>query len=154
MPVGTKHLLSTDGLFLYERSSHSWRFFSSFKIDIDFPSYFGVNHGIETGGMQCSDCVSVSGLQNGRDSCHIGWEILTLSPCFCILSILPHFTPKITGKMVEFSDGVFWTWCPDELSISCSKSDVHPSNGLATAHDCYTLTDLLTTRRQQKQNIS
>jgi hypothetical protein len=46
--------------------------FIQFQNDIDFPSCFVVNDGIEHGGMQCSDCVSMSGLQYGRDSCHIG----------------------------------------------------------------------------------
>jgi hypothetical protein len=59
MSVGTKHVLSADHLFLYEMSSRSSAFLYSFKIYIDFPSCFGVNHGIETGGMQCSDCVSM-----------------------------------------------------------------------------------------------
>jgi hypothetical protein len=71
IPAGTKHVLSADGLFVYERSSRSWRLYS-FKIDIDFPSCFGVNDGIEHGGMQRSECVSMLGLQYGRDSCHIG----------------------------------------------------------------------------------
>jgi hypothetical protein len=44
----------------------------SFKIDIDIPSYFGVNDGIEHAGMQCSYCVSMSGLHKGQDFCHIG----------------------------------------------------------------------------------
>jgi hypothetical protein len=71
MPVGIKHVLSADHLFLYERSSRSWCFYS-FKINIDFPSCFGVNDGIEHPGMQCSYCVSMSGLHRGQDFCHIG----------------------------------------------------------------------------------
>jgi hypothetical protein len=39
--------------------------------------------------------------------------------------------------------GFFCAWCPDEWSIVCSKPDVHPLNGLATAHVCHTLTYLL-----------
>jgi hypothetical protein len=37
-------------------------FLYSFKFDIDFPSCFGVNDGIEHAGMQCSYCMSMSGL--------------------------------------------------------------------------------------------
>jgi hypothetical protein len=87
MPVGIKHVLSADRLFLYARSSRSWRFFS-FKIDTEFPLCFGVNDGVEHAGMQCSYCVSISGLQKGQDICHIGREILTFSIA------APHFTPK------------------------------------------------------------
>jgi hypothetical protein len=67
----------------------------SFKIDIDFPSCFGVNDGIEHAGMQCSYCVSMSGLHKGQDFCHIGREILTLAPCFRIFPYhLPISPPK------------------------------------------------------------
>jgi hypothetical protein len=71
-------------------------FLYSFKIDIDFPLCFGVNEGIEHVGMQCSYCVSMSGLHKGQGA---------FFPYFSIPP--PHFTPKIGGKMVEFWDGVF-----------------------------------------------
>jgi hypothetical protein len=101
-------------------------FLYSFKIDIDFPSCFEANDGIEHVGIQCSDCVSMSGLHKGQDICHIGRDILTLGHFFRIFPYPPHFTPKIgEGEMVEFSDGFFCAPCPDELSMFCSKPDVH-----------------------------
>jgi hypothetical protein len=50
MPVGIKHVLSADRLFLYERSSHSWRFYTVSKSTLTFPRVLG-NDGIEHVGM-------------------------------------------------------------------------------------------------------
>jgi hypothetical protein len=67
----------------------------SFTIDIDFPSCFGVNDCIEHGGMECSDCVSMSGPHNGQDFGHIAPEILTLVSCF---RIVPYHLPILPPK--------------------------------------------------------
>jgi hypothetical protein len=70
-------------------------------------SCFGANDGIEHGGMHPSDCVSMSGLHNGQNFCHIGREILTLARFFPQFSIPPpHFTPKIGGG----EDGWIFGW--------------------------------------------
>jgi hypothetical protein len=93
--IGTKQVLSADSVFFYERASRSWRFYTVSKSTLYLPSCLWVNDGIETGGMQCSDCVSMLGLQYGRDSCHIGREILTLEPCLRIFPYpLPISPPK------------------------------------------------------------
>jgi hypothetical protein len=65
MPIGTKHVLSADCLFLYERSGIgiSWHFYTVSKSTLT-PSCFGVNEGVEYAGMQCSYCVSMSELPN------------------------------------------------------------------------------------------
>jgi hypothetical protein len=109
--------------------------FICFKIDIDFPSCFGVNDSVEHAIVQCRYCVSMSPLHNGQDICHIGRDILTLAH-FSTFSTHPaHFTPKIGGEMVEFLDEVYCARCSDEWSMFCSKPEVHLSNGLATVHD-------------------
>jgi hypothetical protein len=54
---------------------------------------------------------------------------------FMFFDTPPHFTPKIGGRWLNFPMLFFCTWCPDEWSMFCSKPNVYPSNGLATAHD-------------------
>jgi hypothetical protein len=110
MSIDTKDalFLSADRLFLYEMSSHSWRLYTVSKSTLTFPYVLGVNDGIEHGGMQCSDCVSMSGLHNGQDLCHIGKEILTLAHCFRIFPYhLAISTPKIGGRWLNFRMGFF-----------------------------------------------
>jgi hypothetical protein len=63
MPNGTMHFLSADSLIPLEKSLR----FAIFEINIDFPSYFGVNDGVERADMQRSECVSMSGLHTGDD---------------------------------------------------------------------------------------
>jgi hypothetical protein len=63
MPNGTMHFLSADSLSPLENSLR----ISRFEIDIDFPSCFGVNDGVEHADMQRSECVSMSGLHTGED---------------------------------------------------------------------------------------
>jgi hypothetical protein len=41
IPAGTKHVLSADGLFIYERSSRSWRFYAVLKSTLTFPHVLG-----------------------------------------------------------------------------------------------------------------
>jgi hypothetical protein len=41
MPVGTKHVLSADRLFLYERSSRNWRFYAVSKSTLTFLVFCG-----------------------------------------------------------------------------------------------------------------
>jgi hypothetical protein len=62
MPEHTKPVSSAT-LTVYPQ----FTFLYSFKIDVDFPSCFGVNDGVEHAGMQCSYCVSMSGLHKGQD---------------------------------------------------------------------------------------
>jgi hypothetical protein len=52
IPAGTKHVLSADSLFVYERSSRSWRFCTVLKSTFTFPHVLGVNDGIEHVSMQ------------------------------------------------------------------------------------------------------
>jgi hypothetical protein len=81
MPNGTMHFLSADGLFVYERSTHSRRFYTVSKSTLTFRRVLGVNDGIEHAGMQCSYCVSMSGLHTGEDRTSISFvapEIIEL----------------------------------------------------------------------------
>jgi hypothetical protein len=41
MPVGTMHVLSDDGLFLYEGLAVSWRFYTVSKSTLTFPRILG-----------------------------------------------------------------------------------------------------------------
>jgi hypothetical protein len=41
IPAGTKHFLSAGGLFDYERSSRSWRFYTVLKSTLNFPHVLG-----------------------------------------------------------------------------------------------------------------
>jgi hypothetical protein len=105
MPVSTKHVLSADNLYFYERSRRSWRFYTISKSTSTFPRVLGVNDGIEHGNMQC---VSMSRatiwsrflphrLRNSNISALFPHFIHTPSP----------FHPKIGGKTVEFSNVFF-----------------------------------------------
>jgi hypothetical protein len=47
MSEGTKDVLSADRLFLCERSSRSWGFYTVSKSTLTFPRDLGVNDGIE-----------------------------------------------------------------------------------------------------------
>jgi hypothetical protein len=59
-------------------------------------------------GMQCSYYVSMSGLHNGQDFCHIGREMLTLALCFRIFPYpLPIQRPKYGGRWLNFRMGFF-----------------------------------------------
>jgi hypothetical protein len=107
------------------------------------------------GGLQCSECVSMSGLHNGRDFCHIGWEILTLARCFRILSIPLTISPQNRGE-----DGGIFGWVflclmsgwMEHLLLQTACSSVerygHSSRLLRT----YWLTDLLTYFQQVDSN--
>jgi hypothetical protein len=88
-----------------------------------------------TWGIQCSDCVSMSGLHNGQDLCHIGQEILTLAPCFRIFPYPSPFHPKHMGKDGSIFEWGFQCLMSGWMEHLFFKPDVHPSNGLATACD-------------------
>jgi hypothetical protein len=99
MPVGIKHVYpltvysSMKGLAIV-----GLVFLYCFKIDIDFPSCFGVNDGFEHAGMQCRYCVSMSGLHKGQDFCHISRDILTLAPFSAFFHTHSRFHPQNRGE--------------------------------------------------------
>jgi hypothetical protein len=103
--------------------------------------------------MQCSDCVSMLRLHDGRDFCPIGREILTLALVSAFFHTPSTFHPQ-NRLMVDFSDVVFFvpdvrmngaSFAPNRMSI---HRTVWPQLTIVT----HLLTDLLTDSQHGDSN--